>query len=167
MQTTMEKLASTLSRQRSIQYELRPEFTEYSAQKASGTLEQTHLKPPSEMFTLEELDKIPIDNKVGENYFQEMSEQLGKKGGSPFHAIGQHLILSSDANLAFSEGSEKMLWDKELKSKKKEIDEIEAEWSRAQKDHIQEKVTMTDAHTDILAREQSRLVSVHWKWRKM
>ena len=166
MQTTMEKLASTLSRQRGIQYELRPEFTEYSAQKASGTLEQTHLKPPSEIFTLEELNKIPIDNKVGENYFQEMSEQLGKKGGSPFHAIGQHLVLSSDANLAFSEGLEKMLWDKELKSKK-EIDKIEAEWSRAQKDHIQAKVTMTNAHKDNLAREQSRLDSVHWKWRKM
>ena len=107
MQTIMKKLASTLSRQRGIQYEFRPEFMEYSAQKASGTLEQTHLKPPSEIFTLEELNKIPIDNKVGENYFQEMSEQLGKKGGSPFHAIGQRLVLSSNANLAFKKDQRK------------------------------------------------------------
>ena len=49
-----------------------------------------------------------------------------------------------------------MLQDKELKCKKKEIDKIEAEWSRAQKDLIRAKVTMSDAHADILAREQSK-----------
>ena len=34
-------------------------------------------------------------------------------------------------DLAFSEGVEKMLASKELKAKKKEIEEIEAEWSKA------------------------------------
>ena len=40
-------------------------------------------------------------------------------------------MLSSNADLAFSEGAEKMLVDKELKKKKKEVDEIEALWSKA------------------------------------
>ena len=142
MQTIMKKMASTLSRQRGIQYEFGPEFTEYSAKKAAGIQDQGHLKPLSEIFTPEELDQIPIDNKVGENYIGEFSEQLRKKGRSSFQVIGEHLVLSSNADMAFSEGSEKMLQDKELKSKKKEIDKIEAEWSRAQKDLIRAKVTV-------------------------
>ena len=49
-----------------------------------------------------------------------------------------------------------MLADKELK-KKKEIDKIEAEWSKAQKDIMKAKVGVSDAQADILAREQSKM----------
>ena len=51
-------------------------------QKAAGVLQQTHLKPLSEIFTSEQLDKIPVDNNVGKNYFGEMAVQLRKKGGA-------------------------------------------------------------------------------------
>ena len=64
----MKKLVSTLSRQHDIQYEFGPEFMEYTVQKAAGILQQTHLKPILEIFTSEQLDKIPVDNKVGQNY---------------------------------------------------------------------------------------------------
>ena len=53
LQTVMKKLVSTLSRQHDIQYEFGPEFMEYTAQKAAGVLQQTHLKPLSEIFTSE------------------------------------------------------------------------------------------------------------------
>ena len=129
----------------SIQYEFGPEFIEYTAQKAAGVLQQTHLKPLSEIFTSEQLDKIPIKNKVGENYFGEMTVQLRKKGGASFKAIGERVVLSSYADLAFSVGAEKMQADKELKKKKKEIDKIEAEWSKAQKDILRAKVGVSDA----------------------
>ena len=69
MQVLMKQLAATLSRQRGIQYEFGPEYLEYSAKKAAGTLGETHLKPLSEIFTEEQLKTIPVDNKVGENYF--------------------------------------------------------------------------------------------------
>lgn len=156
MRTVMKTLAATLSRQRGIQYEFGPEFMEYTAQKAAGTLVQTHLRPLSELFSEEQLDEIPIDNKAGENYFGQMTAQLRQKGGSAFKAIGERLVLSSNSDLAFSEGSEKMLTDKELKSKKKQVEKIEAEWSKAQKDLIKAKVAVSDAEADILAREQSK-----------
>ena len=98
----MKKLASTLSRQRGIQYEFGPEFMEYTAQKAAGTLKQTHLKTLSEIFLSEQLDQIPVNNKVRENYFGEMTIQLRKKGGTCFKAVGERLVLSSSADLAFS-----------------------------------------------------------------
>ena len=94
MQTVMKMLANCLSSQRGIQYEFGPEYTEYLAQKATGTLKQSHLRPLSEIFSDEQLDKIPIDNKVGENYFGEL------KGGSAFRAVGERLVLSSNADLA-------------------------------------------------------------------
>ena len=50
-----------------------------------------------------------------------------------------------------------MLADKELKKKKKEIDKIEAEWSKAQKDIMKAKVGVSDAQADILASEQSKM----------
>ena len=62
LQTVMKKLASTLSRQRGIQYEFGPEFMEYTAQKAAGTQKQTHLKPLSKIFLSEQLDQISVDN---------------------------------------------------------------------------------------------------------
>ena len=156
LQILMKQLASTLSRQRGIQYEFGPEFDEYSAKKAAGILENLHLKPLSEIFTEQELEDIPIDNKVGENYFGQLSEQLRRKGGSAFKAIGERLVLKSNSDLAFAEGAEDMLKDKELKSKKKEVDKIEAEWSKAQKDVIRSKLTVTDSEADILAREQGK-----------
>ena len=98
----MKKLASTLSRQCGIQYKFGPEFMEYTAQKAAGTLKQTHLKTLSEIFSSEQLDQIPVNNKVRENYFGEMTIQLRKKGGTCFKAVGECLVLSSSADLAFS-----------------------------------------------------------------
>ena len=50
-----------------------------------------------------------------------------------------------------------MLKDKELKRKKKEIDQIEAEWSKAQKDIMKAKIAVSDAQADILVREQSKI----------
>ena len=78
LQTVMKTLAATLSRQRGIQYEFGPEYMEYTAQKAAGTLVQTHLRPLSKLFTEEQLDEIPIDNKAGENDFGQMTAQLRK-----------------------------------------------------------------------------------------
>ena len=52
-------------------------------------------------------------------------------------------MLSSNADLAFSVGADEMLADMELK-KKKEIDKIEAEWSKAQKDIVKSKVGLAD-----------------------
>ena len=53
---------------------------EYSAQKAAGILKQTHPKPLSEIITQEQLSKIPINNKLGENCFGQMTTQLRKQG---------------------------------------------------------------------------------------
>ena len=80
---------------------------EYTAQRAAGVLQQTRLTLLSEIFTSEQLDKIPVDNKVGENYFGEMTVQLRKKGGASFKAIGERLVLSSNADLAFSVDAKK------------------------------------------------------------
>ena len=55
----MKQLAATLSRQRGIQYEFGPE---YSAKKAAGIHENSHLKPLSEIFTEQQLEEFPIDN---------------------------------------------------------------------------------------------------------
>ena len=119
-------------------------------------METTHLKPLSEIFTEEQLEAIPIDNKVGENYFGQLTDQLRRKGGPAFKAIGQRLVLKSNADIAFAEGAESMLKDKELKSKKKEIDQIEAEWSQAQKDVMRSKFSNTAPEADLLAKEQSK-----------
>ena len=61
---------------------------------------------------------------VGENYFGQLTDQLRRKGGSAFKAIGERVVLRSNADIAFSEGAEKMLKDKELKAKKIEIDQV-------------------------------------------
>ena len=91
MQTVMKQIADTLSIQRGVQYEFGPEYEEYCAKK-SGILEQTHLKPLS----------IPIDNKVGENYFGQTTNQLRSKTATAFKAIGERLVLKSNADIAFS-----------------------------------------------------------------
>ncbi len=85
-----------------------------------------------------------------------MTAQLRKKGGAAFNVIGEKLLLSSNADLAFTNGPEKILRDKELKCQMKQIDKIEAEWSKAQKDIMKARISVTDAEADILAREQSK-----------
>ena len=118
---------------------------------------KSHLMPLSEIFSPKQLNEIPVDNKVGENYFGEMTAQLRKKGGSAFKAIGERLVLSSIPDLAFSAGADKMLANKELKAKKKQIENDEAEWSQAQKDITKAKISLTDELADTLAREQSKM----------
>ena len=121
----MKQLAAILSRQRGVQYEFGPEYNEYMAKKAAGILRATHLRPLSEIFTDDQLRDIPIDIKVGEYYFGHFSEQLREKGGSDFKVISDRLILKSSVDLEFADS---ILGDKELKAKRKEIAEIEAEW---------------------------------------
>ena len=48
-----------------MHYEFGPENEEYTAKKQAGTVESE-----------EQLDTIPIDNKVGENYFGQLTDQL-------------------------------------------------------------------------------------------
>ena len=110
----MKQLAATVSKQRGIQYEFGPEYEEYCAKKAAGILDVTHIKPLSEMFSEDQLEAIPIDNKVGENYFGQMTNQLRKKGG-----LRSRQSLKSNAAIAFAGGAERMLRDKELKKKAK------------------------------------------------
>ena len=84
-----------------------------------------------------------------------MTDQLHRKGGTAFKAIGERLVLKSNSDIAFSEGAERMLKDKELKSKKQEVDKIEAEWSKAQKDVMRCKIARNAPDADLLAKEQS------------
>ena len=65
-----------------------------------------------------------------------MTNQLRSKTATAFKAIGKRLVLKSNAYIAFSEGAEHMLKDKQLKKKQKEIVQMEAEWSKAQCDII-------------------------------
>ena len=73
--------------------------------------------PCLKFLSSDQLDKVPIDNKVGENYFGELTDsvQLIHKGGALSKAIGELLVLSSNPDLAFCHGAEQMLADKELK----------------------------------------------------
>ena len=70
-------------------------------------LKDTHLKPLSEKFTEDELQDIPVDNKVAEKYFGHFSEQLRRKGGSAYKYIGDRLVLKTSSDLAFGEGEKK------------------------------------------------------------
>ena len=63
------------------------------------------------------MEVIPIDNKVGENYFGQMTNQLRAKGRTAFKAISERLVLKSNVDIAFADGAERMLRDKELKNK--------------------------------------------------
>ena len=102
--------------------------------------------PFSDIFTEEQVRDIPIDNKVGEKYIGYFIEQLRRNESSAFQAISDQLVLKTSADIAFAEVSEDMLRYKELKEKRKEVEQTEAEWSNAQK----------DAEADKLAREQSK-----------
>ena len=58
-----------------------------------------------------------------------MTNQLRSKTAMAFKAIGEKLVLKSNAAIAFSEGAKQMLNDKQLRKKQKEIVHMEAEWS--------------------------------------
>ena len=55
----------TLFNQKGVHYEFGPEYEEYTAKKQAGTVESE-----------EQLDTILIDNKVRENYFGQLTDQL-------------------------------------------------------------------------------------------
>ena len=156
MQALMKQLAATLSRQCGIQYEFGPEFLEYSEKKAAGTLGETHLKPLSEIFTEEQLKNIPVDNKVGENYFGHLSQQLKSKGGSAFQAISDRLVLKTSSDLAFGNKGADMLKDKELKATQKDVHGIEANFSKSQREIMKAKLALTDSEADKLARDMAK-----------
>ena len=59
-----------------------------------------------------------MDNKVGENNLGKMTDPFHGNGGTAFKAIKERLVLKSNSDIALSEGAERMLKDKELKSKK-------------------------------------------------
>ena len=105
-----------------------------------------------------------MDNKAGKNYFGHFSQQLKAKGGSAFQAISDTLVLKSSADIAFGKGAESMLKDKVLKSRQKDVAEIEADYSRAQKDLMRSKLALTDPEADKLAREQSKTKAMALCW---
>ena len=49
-----------------------------------------------------------------------------------------------------------MLKNKESKKKRKEVEKIEAQWSKAQHDVIKSKKAISNSKADILAREQTK-----------
>ena len=81
--------------------------------------------------TLEVFTEDTVNNKNGENYFGHLFQQLRSKGGSAFTAISDRLVLKSSSDLAFGKDSANMLKDKELKSKRQQINQIEADCSKA------------------------------------
>merc|ERR1719204_1836 len=104
--------------------------------------------------TITEIKILLVDVTVTNEVY--MSQQIRSKGGSAFNAISDRLVLKSSSDLAFGKDAANMLKAKELKSKQQEIAEIEADWSRAQKDIMKSKLLLTDAEADKLAREQSK-----------
>ena len=114
---------------------------------------ETHLKPLSEIFTEEQLKTIPMDNKVGENYF---GQQLKSKRGSAFQAISDRHKLKTSSDLAFGNEGANMLKDKELKAKQKEVNQIEADWSKSQREIMKTKLVLTDSEVDKLARDMAK-----------
>ena len=94
-----------------------------------------------------------IDFLTPHDFFSYLRNGL-TQGGSAYKAIGDRLVLKSSADLAFSEGAEKFLKDKELKSKKTEVDTVEADWSKAHKDVMRAKLSLTESEMEKLAKEQ-------------
>ena len=115
-----------------------------SAKKAAGTLGETHFKPLSEIFTEDQLKTIPVDYKVGENYFGHLSQQLRSKGGSAFQAISDRLVLKTSSDLAFGNEGANMLKNKELKVRQKEIHQIATDFSKSQKEIMKAKLAGSD-----------------------
>ena len=85
--------------------------------------------------------------------------QLGKKGGAAHKTIGDRLVLKSSSDLAFGEGAENFLKDTELKFMKTEIDSVESDWSKAQKDVMGAKLSLTESETEKLAKVESKNMS--------
>ena len=59
-----------------------------------------------------------------------------------------------------------MLKDKELKVKQKEVYEIEANWSKNQKEIMKSKLALTDTEADKLARDMAKNKLMCAKWNK-
>ena len=59
-----------------------------------------------------------------------------------------------------------MLGDKQLREKRKEVEQIEAEWEYAQKDVPRSKLSFSYAEANNLAREHAAHL-VHRKWPKI
>ena len=97
-----------------------------------------------------------MDNKVGENYFGHFSQQLRSKGGSAFQAISDRLVLKTSLDLAFGNEGVNMLKDKELKAKQKEVHQIEAGFSKSQKEIMKAKLALTDSEADKLGRDLAK-----------
>ena len=71
-------------------------------------------------------------------------------------------MLSSNADLAFTNSAEKMLKEKELKNqKKKQVDKIKADWSNAQKDINKAMIDITDSKAKAIKKQAH--CAVCWK----
>ena len=97
-----------------------------------------------------------MDNKVGENYFGHLSQQLRSKGGSAFQVISDRLVLKTSSDLSFDNEGANMLKEKELKAKQKEVHQIEADFSKSQSEIMKAKLTLTDSEADKLARDMAK-----------
>ena len=65
-------------------------------------------------------------------------------------------VLKKSSDLAFGNKGANMLKDKELKAKQKEVHEIEANWSKNQKEIMKSKLALTDTEADKLARDMAK-----------
>ena len=95
-------------------------------------------------------------DKVGENYFGYVSEQLRSKGGSAFQAISNRLVLKTSSDLVFGNEGANMLMNKKLNAKQKEVHQIEADFSKSQSEIMKAKLTLTDSEADKLARDMAK-----------
>ena len=129
-------------------------------------MEETHLKLLSEISTEKQLNNIPMDNRIGENYFGHECQQLKSKGGSAFQAISDRLVLKTSSDLAFGNKVANMLKDKELTAKQKEVHEIKANWSKNLKEIMKSKLALTDTEADKLARDMAKNKLMCAKWNK-
>ena len=75
-----------------------------------------------------------MDNKGEENYFGHFFEQLRSKVGSAFQAISNRLVLKTSSDLVFGNEGANMLKDKKLNAKQKEVHQIEADFSKSQRE---------------------------------
>ena len=77
----------------------------------------------------------------------------GRVGGGSFKVVRERLVLSSNADFAILKVQRKCCWTRSWRKIKKEVDEIEALWSKALKDMVKSKVGLADDYIDILVRE--------------
>ena len=67
-------------------------------------------------------------------------------------------------DIAFADGAERILKDKQLKKKQKEIVQIEAEWSKAQHDVIRAKLQFMTLNLIFLQGSNRGIGSLYGKW---